>query len=401
MNNPISTILVGIGGYGATYGEILLDNTVPGLHLAAIVDPYAKSSRIYDRFKDTVPVYDRLEDFYATGQTADLVFISSPPNLHFRHCITALEGGSHVLCEKPLVPTLDMLNRLDEKAVASGKTLSVGFQWCFSDVMLGLKARILAGEFGRPVFFKNFTCWPRTWAYYRRSAWAGRIKTDDGTYVYDSVVSNATSHHLQNMLFLLGSTMEDSASLGNTYVETYRANDIESFDTCVLRGDVGSAKVYYAASHGTNYNISHPMMHYELENAVITVGVFDQGQGQGQGQEGVCTVHHRDGRVEKLGPALGNGVINKFTRTAEEIRGKRGATCSIRTVRPFTALIDAIFSQVPIYDFPAGLVIKDSVEECTYVKYLHMQLADCFNHGRLPSEMKLPWANTNSKLKPV
>ena len=81
--------------------------------------------------------------------------------------------------------------------------------------------------------------------------------------VYDSVVSNATAHYIQNILFLLGETMEASASLRNTHVEAYRANDIESFDTCVISSEVGEAHVYYAASHSVNYLIN-PVMRYEL-----------------------------------------------------------------------------------------------------------------------------------------
>ncbi|MCL2377977.1 MAG: Gfo/Idh/MocA family oxidoreductase [Defluviitaleaceae bacterium] len=387
---PVSTVLVGAGGFGANHGKMLLSNTVPDARLTAIVDPYAKNSPIYDLFKDSIPVYDRLEDFYAAGNTAELVFISSPHFLHYQHCLSALAGGSNILCEKPLVPDLATLNRLDEKVAASGKILSVGFQWCSSFVMQDIKARIIAGEFGRPVLFKSYTSWPRLWKYYRRNNWAGRIKTDEGLLVNDSIVSNATSHHLQNMLFLLGSTMEDSASLHDVYIEAYRANDIESFDTCVLRGNVGEATVFYAASHSANYALD-PIMRYELEKAVVTVNVFDK--------NATCTIHHRDGRVENLGPAIGNGAANSLAFTAMAIRGERDIPCSIRTVRPFTTLIDTVFSQVPIHNFLEGHAITDFKEERTYVPFLHMDLAECFNYGKLPSEMGFGWANGPTLLR--
>ncbi|MCL2405491.1 MAG: Gfo/Idh/MocA family oxidoreductase [Defluviitaleaceae bacterium] len=380
----VNTVLVGAGGFGANHGKMLLDNVVPDVRLAAIVDPYAQDSHIYNLFKNTVPVYNRLEDFYAAGKTAELVLVSSPHFLHYQHCTAALAGGSHVLCEKPLVPDLETLNRLDENVTASGNTLSVGFQWCCSSVMRGIKARIIAGEFGKPVLFKSFTTWPRYWKYYRRNNWAGRITMDDGQLVNDSVASNATSHHLQNTLFLLGNTMEDSANMKNVYAETYRANDIESFDTCVLRGEVGGAKVFYAASHATNFWLHSPVMRYELEKAVITVSVFDK--------EGVCTVHHRDGRVEELGPAIGNGMVNSLTFAAQAARGDGDAVCTVRTVRPFATLIDAIFGQAVIHNFPESHVRVSTDEERTYVPYLHIDLAECFNQARLPSEMGHAWS---------
>jgi len=391
MTNPVSTILVGAGGYGANHGRTMLENAIPEVHLTAIVDPYAKNSPIYDLFKDTIPVYNQLEDFYATGQTAQLAIIASPHHLHYQQCVAALKGGSHVLCEKPLVPDLKTLNLLDEEVAASGKTLSVGFQWCSSSVMRGLKSRIIAGEFGKPVFFKNYTSWPRDWKYYNRNSWAGRIKTDDGQLVNDAVASNATSHHLQNMLFLLGSTMEDSASLNDTYVEIYRANNIETFDTCVLRGDAGDAKVLYIASHATNYNMPNPIMQYELEKAIITVGVLDR--------EGVCIVHHRDGRIENLGNAMGGGITNNIIFAARAAQGEGNVACSIRTVRPFTALIDAIFSQAPIHNFLENHVHICTAEERTYIPFLHMDLVKCFNNGMLPSEIGYAWAEPPTHLQ--
>jgi len=390
MKKQVNTILVGAGGFGANHCRMLLDGIVPEVRLTAIVDPYAQNSPVYDRFKDTIPVYNQLEDFYLTGQTAQLVFVSSPHFLHYAHCTTALAGGSHVLCEKPLVPDLETLNKLDEKVTASGKTLSVGFQWCSSSVMRGLKARILSGEFGKPVLFKSLTSWPRFWKYYSRNNWAGRIKTSDGQLVNDSVASNATSHHLQNMLFLLGNTMEDSASLNDTYVETYRVNDIESFDTCVLRGDVGGVKVFFAASHATNYHIQHPVMRYELEKAVITVGVYEK--------EGICIVHHRDGRVEDLGLAIGSGIASSLASAAKAALGECSVACSIRTVRPFTALIGAIFGQSPIHGFPESHVVTCANEERSYVPYLHIDLMECFNQARLPSEMGHVWAKAPAQL---
>ena len=381
--NPIDTVLVGIGGYGGVHGNILLDNSVPNLHFAAIVDPYAKKAHLYDRFKDTVPVYNRLEDFFAAGGSAELTIISTPIHLHCGQSITALEGGSHVLCEKPLVPTLQELDRLDEKIIGTGKTLSVGFQGCYTSVIQTLKARILNGEFGKPLCFKTLICWPRGWDYYSRSNWAGRIKSDDGHIVNDSVTSNATAHHTQNMLFLLGDTMETSAELSNTCVETYRANDIESFDTCIYRGEAGGAKVFYAASHAVNYLIN-PVVHYELENAVIMMNNFNP--------DGACTIHHRDGRIEELTPTEGNQNINLIKCVADAIRNEGPFICTARTVRPITMLIDGIFNQATMYDFPADVVVKDSVHGRTYAKFLHLQLVDCFNSGKLPSEMGLAWA---------
>lgn len=404
MNKPLKTILVGAGGYGGTYVNLLLNKNNENnennnhsndnnkiseyLNFCAIVDPYAQKANSYERFKDIIPVYENLEDFFAKN-TADLTIISSPIFLHYSQCVTALENGSHVLCEKPLVPTIGQYNLLAEKIKSSGKTVSVGFQWCHSEIMLQLKQRILAEELGKPVCFKSYVSWPRDWQYYARGGgWAGKVKTPSGEPVHDSVASNATAHYIQNMLFLLGGTMEESASLTNTAVECYKANEIEAFDTIIFRGEAGGAEVYYAASHAVNYQVN-PMMIYEFEKASIFVNVFEQ--------DSKCTVHHRNGKVEYFEDyktAIGNGDKNKLLNTAQSILGERDFTCTAQTVRPFTAFIDTVFSQVKFHNFPDEYVIKDAKEERTYVKHLHLDLLNCFRARKLPSELALPWAKT-------
>ena len=390
MTKPLKTVLVGVGGYAASYGQALLDNKCEELQFTAIVDPYAKDSPLFDRFNGVVPVYNSLDEFFATGQKADLTIISTPIHLHYPQCIMALEAGSHVLCEKPLVPTIGELNRLDVKLLDTGLTLAVGFQWCYSSVMQALKARILAGEFGKPVSFKNLSNVPRMWPYYKRNSWAGRITTDDGLVVNDSVTSNATAHFIHNILFLLGSTMEDSAELTNAKAELYRANDIQAFDTCMLTGTAGGAKVFYAASHAVS-DLTDIPMRYTFEKAEIIIDIYNFVSSD-------CIIHHSDGRVENLGNAMGDGEINKLIYTAQSIRGERPLACSARTVRPVTALIDALFSKCEMRNFSPEFIIHDNTRELTYVKGLHLDLIECYEKAMLPYEIGHKWAMEPSVL---
>ncbi|MCL2527633.1 MAG: Gfo/Idh/MocA family oxidoreductase [Defluviitaleaceae bacterium] len=384
MKKPLNTILVGAGGYGSFYIGLLMDKAIEGLNFAAVVDPYAKNALEYNRFKDVIPVYDHMDDFLASGAKADLTIVSSPLHLHYTQSAQALKSGSHVLCEKPLVPTIAELDSLEEIAASSNTTLSVGFQWCYSSAMHSVKKRILSGEFGKPLCLKAFVCTHRDWKYYHRGVgWAGKIKSKEGYTVYDSVVSNATSHYLQNMLFLLGPNMEESAVLSNVRAENYRANDIESFDTCVMQGETNGTKVFFATTHAANYRID-PVMHYSFENATILVNYLKN--------DYTCTIHHKDGRIEELGHFLSDGDKNKLELTAQAIRGEGPLICSARTVRPFTALVEFLFEQVPIVNFPDEYVVKDEVERHTYVKNLFLDMYDCFVYEKLPSEMGMPWA---------
>ena len=371
-----SVLLVGSGGYAATYVNSLLDyGEQLDMKLVGVVDPYASASYCYDRFKDLVPVYSHMDEFYAQ-HSADLAIVSTPIHLHFDQCMTALDNGSHVLCEKPLVPTVKQLDRLAAKAESVGKTLSVGFQWCYSPVMRGLKERILANEFGKPQNFKTYVPWPRDWAYYARSSWAGKYKTADGKPIYDSVASNATAHYVQNLLFLLGPNMEESAPLQNLQHECYKANDIETFDTIVFKAQAGGADIFYAASHAVNYKLN-PVMDCSFENARILANFFNQ--------DWTITIHHSDGRIEELAQE-GDSNMTKMEYVSKSIKGLLPPACTTETVRPFTALMDAVFSNLEVCKFEESLVVRDTEAKCTYVKNLHLDLWECFVHGKLLSE---------------
>jgi len=379
MKKTLSTLLVGVGGYGAVYANYLLSGDFSDNYsLAGVVDPYAKISPHYEQLKEKVPIYDYMPDFFANHK-ADLSIIATPIQFHYDQCMAAFENGSHVLCEKPLVPTLDALDRLE--AARGDKMLAVGFQWCYSSVMIGLKERILAGEFGKPVRLKSYVSWPRDWDYYNRGVkWAGKIKTSEGEIIHDSIASNATVHYIQNMLYLLGESMEESATLHDLQVECYRANDIESFDTIVMKGKAANAEVYYSASHATYFTI-HPVMDYAFEKARIWLNVTNQ--------DFDCALHHSDGRVEHLGDGRGDGERNRMPLIAKRLKGEQSYICSAQTARPITVFIDEIFKNVPFQNFPADLVMKDEKAKLTYVKNLHLDLWDCYNMNKLPSEVGL------------
>jgi len=359
---------------------MLLDNVLD-MKLVGVVDPYASSSSAYDRFKDLVPIYNHMDEFYA-NHSAELAVVSTPIHLHFEQCMTALDNGSHVLCEKPLVPTVQQLDQLTAKAESVDKTLSVGFQWCYSPVMRKLKERIIAKEFGAPLHFKTFVSWPRDWAYYSRSSWAGVHKTADGKPVYDSVVSNATAHYIQNCLFLLGASMEEAAELQNVKHECFRANDIETFDTIALKAQANGINIFYAASHALNYKLN-PMMDCRFENARILANFFNQ--------DWVVTIHHSDGRIEEL-QGEGDNNLAKMECVEKSIKGLKPLDCSAKTVRPFTMLMDSIFTELNVRKFEDSCVVRDNEAKCTYVKNLHLDLWECFAQGKLPSEMEFLWS---------
>ena len=270
MDNKISIVLVGIGGYGLSYVSALLDNDGSGnRRIAAVVDPYPdKCNRIGDLRARSIPIYDSLAKFYRHG-TANLAIISSPIQCHCPQSCLAVSKGTYVLCEKPMCATVAEAETMRQAQRDSGKWIAIGYQWSFSATIQEVKQQIQEGAFGRPIRFKSLMLTPRGERYYNRNDWAGRIRDSRGRYVFDSPVNNACAHYLHNMFYLLGGQPNTSAACRDVTAELYRANNIENFDTAALRAytDDGVEILFYT-SHACEQTTGAAFS-FELEHATI------------------------------------------------------------------------------------------------------------------------------------
>ena len=105
-------------------------NYISDRFLAALPFTEAKATAVYSRKKETGSafavrhgigsVYTSLDEFLSSNEF-DAVYIASPNFLHKEHAILALKAGKHVLCEKPIAPSLRELEEM--MAVAEEKGL--------------------------------------------------------------------------------------------------------------------------------------------------------------------------------------------------------------------------------------------------------------------------------------
>ncbi len=106
----------------------------------------------------------------------DIVNICLPPHLHFKVAVQALEAGKHVVCEKPLVGSLEEADQLITKAEDTGKQVFPVFQYRYGLGTAQLQALIDAGLAGRCYAGSLETHWNRPAEYYDidwRGTWAG------------------------------------------------------------------------------------------------------------------------------------------------------------------------------------------------------------------------------------
>lgn len=367
-------ILIGAGRYGKIYLDYILENQSPEIELAGIVEKNFDSSPAKEEAEAAqIPVYQSLEEYYSKN-TAELAVIVTPPFLHCEQSVYCLKHGSNVLCEKPAAPTVAEVEQMIDAEKKYGKFIAIGYQWSYSDAILNLKKDILDGEFGKPLRMKTMTSWWRDRSYYTESSWGGRI-SKDGRLIYDSIASNACAHDIHNMLFLLGDTMNSSAFPEKIEAECFRANDIESFDTCVLRMTMkDGVHLYFSASHAA-YNWSGPEFIYEFEDATVDFSA-DEGFG--------IVAHFKDGRKKSYGDPFADGVVKKLEDCIAAARNGEVPVCTAETAVCHTRLIGEIFKNVNIIDFPERT--KVLLDNRIYVDGLYEALRKAYESESMLSE---------------
>jgi predicted dehydrogenase len=99
---------IGAGGFGLFALQQFLQT--PGVHLVGIAGTHRDAARaMAQRFG----VPDLVETAVLLAHPeVDLIYIATPPFLHYQQARAALEAGKHVLCEKPLAMRIEEADEL-------------------------------------------------------------------------------------------------------------------------------------------------------------------------------------------------------------------------------------------------------------------------------------------------
>ena len=419
---PVSIVLVGIGGMGAVYVGELLKRRDEGLfRIVGAVDPQPNRCRQYLEMRaEGVPCFVGLGDFYR-NRKAELAVLSSPIQCHREQTELALAKGSHVLCEKPAAATIQDVRAMiaaerategsgagpgagDGAGAGGRRFVAVGYQWSFSRAVQALKADIRSGAFGAPKRFRCLYLWPRDDAYYARNDWAGRKRDADGAWVLDSPVQNAMAHDLHNMLYVLGKETGACARPVEVQAELYRANPVENFDTAALRARTEEGvEILFLVSHASREDRG-PVASYE----------FDRGVARCDSRTSGLWAELADGTRRDYGlpDAEPMAKLWRSIEMAREARDGGGAggggarpLCGLEAAASQTLCMNGAQDSTPEpRDFPAELVrtvegpgaprlaVSTPGSKRLVVDGLDEAFAACYEAGRLPSEMGVPWS---------
>lgn len=233
---PARIALVGVHGFGVHHLHNLERLRAEGLvDLVAVADPNPPAA---GSLPETTAVHTNLEGLLAGNHHPDVIIVATPIQTHAPLALSVLASRADLYLEKPPVASMKDFLRLQEAASAAGRSVQIGFQSLGSHALTALENLAhgqSTAELPRIGTLKGISAtgrWVRDRAYYKRSRWAGK-RSLDGVDVVDGVATNPLAHAIATALRIAGA--RHAGDLASVDTDLYRANDIESDDTSVIR----------------------------------------------------------------------------------------------------------------------------------------------------------------------
>jgi len=134
--------------------------TIPGMQQAENCRMYAIAGRSLEKAEQFraefgfEKAYGSYEALLADPEI-EAVYIPLPNELHYEWTIKALNAGKHVLCEKPLAPTVAQIEEMIATANKNGVFLMEAFAYLHSPIMAAIKAEIAGGAIGDVLYMDS------------------------------------------------------------------------------------------------------------------------------------------------------------------------------------------------------------------------------------------------------
>ena len=140
--------------------HIAKGHTIPGMLQAENCRLYAIAGRTLGKaeaFKEEFgfeKAYGSYEELLA-DPAVEAVYIPLPNELHYEWAVKALNAKKHVLCEKPLAPTVAQMQELAAIAKENGVYIMEAFAYLHSPYMAAVKAELESGVIGDVIYMES------------------------------------------------------------------------------------------------------------------------------------------------------------------------------------------------------------------------------------------------------
>ena len=143
---PLRAGVVGLGWAGEQHLKNYL--RMPDVEVVALAGLEVERLRDLGVRYGVSGLHERWEDLVARDDL-DIVSVAVPNHLHAPVSIAALDGGRHVLCEKPLARTGPEAERIVDSARKAGRVLEIAFTQRERGDVQALKRHVEEGNLGR------------------------------------------------------------------------------------------------------------------------------------------------------------------------------------------------------------------------------------------------------------
>jgi len=201
------------------------------VQIVSLVDAYPdKARKKADKYGLDVSIYEDHQKML-TEVDFDLASVCTPPFAHAPVAIDLLNGGKHVLVEKPMATCLQECDEMIAAAKANQRLLSVVAQNRFKTPWMKLKQVVASGKIGRIVHARIDSYWWRGSNYYDLW-WRGTWEKEGG-----GCTMNHAVHHIDLFQWIVGYPSELQAVVANL---AHDNSEVEDFSTAILFYDNGT-----------------------------------------------------------------------------------------------------------------------------------------------------------------
>ena len=261
----IRAAVIGAGNMGSAHISTIGSGKICGMTLAAVCDILPKKLDSCQHLCPDAARFTRWEDVIQSPEV-DAVIIAVPHKLHAEIAIAALQGGKHVLTEKPVDVSITRAAALNEAAAHSDRVFGIMFNQRTNPLFQKARQIVTSGQLGelkRSVWI--ITNWYRTQHYYDSGSWRATWEGEGG-----GVLLNQAPHNLDLWQWICGMPCEITAFCD---IGKYHNIEVEDDVTIFARyanGATGSFITSTGEYPGTNrLEISGSKGKLVLENGTL------------------------------------------------------------------------------------------------------------------------------------
>jgi predicted dehydrogenase len=242
MADNVRVGIVGVGGQGLSYADLIADGRIPRMALGGTFDVDLAKEQVSKSKYPGMPFYSDYGDLLRSGDV-DAVIICVPHYLHPELGIAALKHDIHVLIEKPAGVYTKQVNELN--AVAASKpelTFAIMFNQRNNPLYREIKEIVSSGQIGEIRHTSwIITTWWRPQVYYDQSAWRGTWGGEGG-----GVLVNQAPHQLDLWQWICGVPQSVYAKVAYGF---RRNIAVEDEVTALVDYGGGATGVFVTATH--------------------------------------------------------------------------------------------------------------------------------------------------------